>query len=267
MGKTTGTEECERDIEIVSAQEASDRQSIERSGKGRAVTFHEGSQNRERAAIQKRTANNRGENDGGGENDDRGGNGDRDKNDGQDKIGASKRKWTLDDLLELGKKLDQPTTIPAYCREVVGVGEFRMPEGDKWVEENLKIRSKLGAVTRIQLNLAQLRYSYDCAQKRSTRNIVLKARQVGMTSYIAARFFVQTVTRPGTLTMLVAHDRESAEEIFRIVQPGRMKLAEDRIMALERNDIKRNVYDRIVTATIAFAVSALITLHDRFLPK
>jgi len=35
----------------------------------------------------------------------------------------------------------------------------------------------------------------------------------------------------------------------------------------ERNDIKRNVYDRIVTAAIAFTVSALITLHDHFLPK
>jgi len=50
-------------------------------------------------------------------------------------------------------------------------------------------------------------------------------------------------------------------------QPGRMRLAEERIWALERNDIKRNVYDRIVTAAIAFAVSALITLHERFLPK
>jgi len=50
-------------------------------------------------------------------------------------------------------------------------------------------------------------------------------------------------------------------------QPGRMRLAEDRIWALERNDIKRNVYDRIVTAAIAFAVSAVITLHDHFMPK
>jgi hypothetical protein len=46
-----------------------------------------------------------------------------------------------------------------------------------------------------------------------------------------------------------------------------MRIAEDRITALERNDIKRNVYDRIVTAVIAFVVSALITLHDHFLPK
>lgn len=50
-------------------------------------------------------------------------------------------------------------------------------------------------------------------------------------------------------------------------QPGRMRLAEDRLTALEHSDIKRNVYDRIVTALIAFAVSAVIALHDHWLPK
>ncbi len=50
-------------------------------------------------------------------------------------------------------------------------------------------------------------------------------------------------------------------------QPGRMRLAEDRITVLERSDIKRNVYDRIVTAVIAFAVSAVIALHDHLLPR
>jgi len=56
-------------------------------------------------------------------------------------------------------------------------------------------------------------YSQNCG----SRNIVLKARQVGITTYIAARFFVQTITQPGTLTVLVAHDQESAEGIFKIV--------------------------------------------------
>ena len=45
-------------------------------------------------------------------------------------------------------------------------------------------------------------------------------------------------------------------------QPGRLRQVEDRIVLLERNDIKRNVYDRIVTAAIAFAVSAIIALHN-----
>jgi hypothetical protein len=47
---------------------------------------------------------------------------------------------------------------------------------------------------------------------------VLKARQVGITTYVAARYFLQTITRPGTLTVQVAHSQESAEAIFNIVQ-------------------------------------------------
>src|SRR5262249_32317560 len=49
------------------------------------------------------------------------------------------------------------------------------------------------------------------------RNVVLKARQLGITTYIAARYFIQTITRPGTLTVQVAHNDESAEAIFRLV--------------------------------------------------
>ena len=47
-------------------------------------------------------------------------------------------------------------------------------------------------------------------------------------------------------------------------QPGRMKLAEDRLTALEKNDIRRGVYDRLVNAVITMAISALIAFHDRW---
>ncbi len=47
-------------------------------------------------------------------------------------------------------------------------------------------------------------------------------------------------------------------------QPGRMKLAEDRLTALERSDVRRGVYDRLVSAAIAFVVSAVIAMHDHF---
>jgi hypothetical protein len=45
-------------------------------------------------------------------------------------------------------------------------------------------------------------------------------------------------------------------------QPGRMKLAEDRLVLLERNDIRRSVYDRAINAAIAMLVSAAIAMHD-----
>jgi hypothetical protein len=41
---------------------------------------------------------------------------------------------------------------------------------------------------------------------------------MGMTTWTAARFFLKTITQPGTLTLQVAHTREAAEEIFRIVR-------------------------------------------------
>ena len=47
-------------------------------------------------------------------------------------------------------------------------------------------------------------------------------------------------------------------------QPGRMKNAEDRIVILERNDIKRSVYDRLLNAVITVAISVAITMHERF---
>lgn len=46
------------------------------------------------------------------------------------------------------------------------------------------------------------------------------------------------------------------------VQPGRMKQAEDRLAELERSDIRRSVYDRLVNAAIALAISVAIALHD-----
>jgi hypothetical protein len=51
--------------------------------------------------------------------------------------------------------------------------------------------------------------------------------------------------------------------IFGNGQPGRMKLAEDRLVALEKSDLRRTVYDRLITAGITFAISGLIAWHDR----
>ena len=77
----------------------------------------------------------------------------------------------------------------------------------------LKIRNKGGRLQGLRVNAAQREYAKTAAK----RNIVLKARQLGITTYVAARFFLNCITRPGTLCVQVAHDQRSAEEIFRIV--------------------------------------------------
>ncbi len=80
-------------------------------------------------------------------------------------------------------------------------------------EKLLKVRGKDGRLHALRPNAAQRAFE----ERRGEANIVLKARQIGMTTWVAGRFLLKTVTRPGTLTLLVAHTQDAAEEILRIV--------------------------------------------------
>ena len=80
-------------------------------------------------------------------------------------------------------------------------------------EALLVVRTREGRPAKLKANAVQEEFE----QRRGQRNIVLKARQMGLTTWVAARFFLKTITQPGTLTLEVAHTQEAAEEIFRIV--------------------------------------------------
>ena len=54
----------------------------------------------------------------------------------------------------------------------------------------------------------------------------------------------------------------NVEMLVGVGQPGRMKIAEDKIFALQQSEIRRGVYDRIVSAVIATVVSLIIAMHD-----
>lgn len=77
----------------------------------------------------------------------------------------------------------------------------------------LRVRDRSGKLVPLEANPAQRLYE----QKRGCKNIVLKARQMGISTWIAGRFFLKTITQPGTLTVEVAQNQEAAEQIFRIV--------------------------------------------------
>lgn len=107
-----------------------------------------------------------------------------------------------DRLLWLGERLD--CYSPEFGEDSVGM----------WLSRSLlKVRSRKGNVVPLTANLAQRAYE----RRRGQQNIVLKARQMGISTWVAARFFLKTITQAGTLTVQVAHNRETAEQIFRIV--------------------------------------------------
>jgi hypothetical protein len=48
-------------------------------------------------------------------------------------------------------------------------------------------------------------------------------------------------------------------------QPGRMKLAEDKLATLERNDLRNSVHNRLVNGAVSAGISVAIALHKYWL--
>lgn len=105
-------------------------------------------------------------------------------------------------LLWLGERLDQRS--PKLLDDTIGI----------WLSQALlRVRNRSGEDVALVPNAAQRAYE----ERRGQQNIVLKARQMGVSTWIAGRFFLKTITQPGTLTVQVAQSREAAEQIFRMV--------------------------------------------------
>ena len=127
----------------------------------------------------------------------------------------SEKELDLGDLRWLGLHLDDVKIDAGGPQYKLSDGRIWAPtERDSFIQRYLKIRTKTNEGLLFNLNRAQREYSCRCRK----HNVVLKARQLGITTYIAARFFVQTITREGSMSMQVTHDRESAEDLFRIVR-------------------------------------------------
>jgi hypothetical protein len=139
---------------------------------------------------------------------------------------------SLEYLLWLGKELDQ------------GLAKGKRDALVSLVAGHLKVRNKSGKLVSLKANEVQRKYVEKC----SGRNIVLKARQLGMTTWVAASYFLKTITHPGTLTVQVAHDQDSAEGIFRIVHRFLENLPEglrSSALATSRANVRQLVFPRI----------------------
>lgn len=109
----------------------------------------------------------------------------------------SEESWSVEDLLEYGRAMkEQPAKIFEFAGRL------------------LKVRDREGTEQSLSPNRVQKEFE----RRRGQRNIVLKARQMGVSTWVAARFFLKTITAKGVMTVQVAHTREAAESIFRMVQ-------------------------------------------------
>ena len=86
----------------------------------------------------------------------------------------------------------------------------------------LRLRTKSGATEPFVFNAAQkeLHARLEEQKNRSgrVRAIILKARQTGVSSYVAARLFHRTLYNPGIRTLVVAHEKRASANLFGIVR-------------------------------------------------
>jgi Terminase-like family. len=109
----------------------------------------------------------------------------------------SEQKWSVEDLLEYGRAMKEDRTkIFEIAKKL------------------LKVRDREGVERELIPNRVQQQFE----ESRGQRNIVLKARQMGISTWVAARFFLKTITARGVMTVQVAHTKEAAESIFRMAQ-------------------------------------------------
>src|SRR6266852_5472868 len=117
----------------------------------------------------------------------------------------------------MGVRLGGMSDAPWDVEELVALGrliEARPETLTKVAESLLRVRDREGVEKPLRANAVQRAFERD----RGRQNIVLKARQMGMTTWVAGRFFLKTITARGVMTVQVAQTREAAEGIFRIVQ-------------------------------------------------
>lgn len=111
-----------------------------------------------------------------------------------------------EELISLGRQMDEK---PQRVLEIAA--------------KYLYVRLRDGKTQLLVANAAQRKFE----ELRGQQNIVLKARQMGITTWVAGRFFLRTITHPGTLTVQVAHTQAAVEAIFRVVQRMWEHLPED----------------------------------------
>jgi hypothetical protein len=110
--------------------------------------------------------------------------------------------WDAEEVARMGRLLD----------EEVDTEEGRQA-GIHYAKSLLRVRERSGKIIALDANPVQREYE----RNRGRKNIVLKARQMGISTWVAGRLLLKTISQPGTLTVQVAHTQAAAESIFRIV--------------------------------------------------
>jgi hypothetical protein len=132
------------------------------------------------------------------------------------------------------------------CRELATKGPNDL---EFFARAALRLRPKVGAIQPFVFNAAQQKlHAIIEGQKAKTgrvRVIILKARQLGVSTYVAARFFHRTIFTPGLRTIIVGHERRASSNLFQIVKRFYENLPAEVCPPISASNAEELLFDKI----------------------
>src|SRR5229473_4130574 len=115
--------------------------------------------------------------------------------------------------------------------------------------ERLKIRPKAGNLAPFTFNPAQRELHRRLeAQKAKTgrvRAIVLKARQMGISTYVAARYYKATTAAPGLRTQIIGHEKPASRNLFNLVKRFHENMPPEHRQSVGTSNAEELIFDAI----------------------
>jgi hypothetical protein len=115
--------------------------------------------------------------------------------------------------------------------------------------ELLKIRPKAGALVPFLFNPAQRELHRIIEEQKAktgrVRVIVLKARQMGISTYVAARYYKATTSNPGLRTAIIAHEKPASKNLFNLVKRFHDHMPEDLRPSTGTSNAEELIFDSI----------------------
>ena len=118
-----------------------------------------------------------------------------------------------------------------------------------YFSQYLKIRPKVGSLAPFTLNTAQLKLHQLIEDQRvrtgRVRVIVLKARQLGVSTYVAARLYHKTINSPGLRTIIIGHEKRASNNLFQLVKRFHDHLPDDLRPSIGVSNAEELLFDNL----------------------
>jgi hypothetical protein len=115
--------------------------------------------------------------------------------------------------------------------------------------EGLKIRPKAGSLAPFIFNPAQRELHRIIEEQKAktgrVRVVVLKARQMGISTYVAARYYKITTSNPGLRCSIIAHEKAASRNLFNLVKRYHDNMPAETRQSTGTSNAEELVFDKI----------------------